>query len=136
MPGDPFVGTAWEMLLGGIVILIGAGLAGEFHGFSVVNVSGESWWALIYLTTIGSLVGFTAFVWALTHGPVSLVSTYAFVNPVVAVFLGAIILGESVTAYIIGGGALAAVGVACVVFGERPSGRRTVEQIDAVPESP
>ncbi len=136
MPTDPFAGTAWEMVLGGLVILIGAAVAGEFHGFSLSQVSGESWWAWIYLTTIGSLVGFTAFIWALTHGPVSLVSTYAFVNPVVAVFLGAIILSESVTAYIIGGGALAAVGVACVVFGERSASPTAIDNLDVLPEQP
>src|SRR4051794_37633753 len=97
MPGDAFLSTAAQMVLGGLI----AGVAGVLHGevseFDVSSFSTRSWIALAYLVFVGSIVAFTAFSWALQHAPVSTVATYAYVNPVVAVFLGWLILGENVT---------------------------------------
>ena len=70
--------------------------------------------------TVGSLVGYTAYVYLLSHAPLSLVGTYAYVNPVVAVFLGWLILNEPVTGVVVAGGLLVVLGVAFVVRGERP----------------
>ena len=80
---------------------------------------GQGWWALAYLILVGSLVAFTAFVWLTRNAPLSLVSTYAYVNPVVAVLLGWLFLAEPLTAAIVAGGALAVLGVAIVVRSER-----------------
>ena len=81
----------------------------------------KAWWALAYLVLIGSIVAFTAFVWLTRHAPLSLVATYAYVNPVVAVVLGWALLSEPLTAAIVAGGSLAVLGVAMVVRAERPS---------------
>ena len=85
----------------------------------------EGWWAFAYLTVVGSIIAFSAFVSAPGHAPVSLVTTYAYVNPVVAVFLGWLILSEPVTTTVVVGGPSAVVGVALVVSGERPRGKRS-----------
>ena len=77
------------------------------------------WVALAYLVLIGSLAGYTAYSYALAHAPLSLVGTYAYVNPVVAVLLGWAILAESVTAGVVRGGALVNGGVGLVGSGER-----------------
>jgi drug/metabolite transporter (DMT)-like permease len=75
---------------------------------------------LAYLMVAGSLAAFTAFVWLLQHAPISLASTYAYVNPAVAVALGALVLAEPVTPQVLLGGAVIVVGVALVVSTERP----------------
>lgn len=119
LPDDPFVTTVYEMLAGGLVMLVLSVPTGEWVGFDVTAVPQDAWLAFVYLTVIGSVVAFSAFVWLLKHAPVSLVTTYAYVNPVVAVFLGWLVLSEPVTAVIVVGGGLAVLGVAMVVRGER-----------------
>jgi drug/metabolite transporter (DMT)-like permease len=120
LPRNPFVSTVYEMLTGGVVMTVAGTALGGWSDFSVADLAPDTWWAFFYLVTIGSIAGYGAFVWLLAHAPVSLVTTYAFVNPVVAVFLGWLILSEPVTGVVVAGGALAVVGVALVVQGERP----------------
>ena len=94
--------------------------AGEQRGFAVSEVSGEAWAWLAYLVVVGSLVAFSAYVWLLQHAPISLTATYAYVNPVVAVLLGALVLDEPIAAAVVGGGAIVVLGVGLVVSSERP----------------
>lgn len=118
MPASPFAATAVEMLVGGAA-MAALGLAlGEGRGFHLAAVSGRSWAALAYLVVFGSLAAFTAYVWLLGNAPVSTVSTYAYVNPAVAVLLGALILGERLTAPVIVGGLVILAAVAIVVTAE------------------
>ncbi|TKK90585.1 EamA family transporter [Herbidospora galbida] len=117
MPKNPFAASTVEMVVGGAGLLACSGLAGEHLVLS--EVSGRSWLALAYLIVVGSLVGFTSYVWLLGNAPISLVSTYAYVNPVVAVALGMIILGETVTAMMVAAGLVIVAGVALVVSTER-----------------
>ena len=79
------------------MLFIGSLITREPMQFDPAEVSARSFAGFVYLTTIGSLVGFTAFIWLLQHQPPSRVSTYAYVNPVVAVFLGWAIAGEPLT---------------------------------------
>ena len=94
LPKSAFLATGMEMFLGGTILLIAALLRGEHMQFDLADVSTRSMIGFIYLTTIGSLVGFTAYIWLLAHQPPARVSTYAYVNPVVAVFLGWAFAGE------------------------------------------
>jgi drug/metabolite transporter (DMT)-like permease len=119
MPADPFVATVYEMLAGSAVLAVLGAVRGEPRALDVAAVSARSWIALAYLLVAGSLVAFTAYVWLLHHAPLSLVSTYAYVNPVVAVALGAVLLSEPVTGRVALGGAIIVVGVALVVSTER-----------------
>ncbi|MGR6322796.1 EamA family transporter [Micromonospora soli] len=125
MPADPFVATVYEMVAGAVVLVGVAGLRGELGGFSPAEVTGRSWAALAYLMVAGSLVAFTAYVWLLHHAPISLVATYAYVNPAVAVALGALLAAEPVTAHVLLGGAVIVAGVAVVVSTERPRRAQT-----------
>jgi hypothetical protein len=85
-------------MLFGAVALFGEGaLTGELGRFHPGAISGASFVALAYLTVIGSLVAFNAYAWLLRNAPISLIGTYAYVNPVVAVALGSIILAEPVS---------------------------------------
>ena len=120
MPEDAFVATTWEMLAGGAGLVLAGMGAGELRGFEIGEVSGEAWAWLAYLVVIGSLVAFSAYVWLLLHAPISLTATYAYVNPVVAVLLGALVLDEPIAAAVVGGGAIVVVGVGLVVTSERP----------------
>ncbi|MEH1012682.1 EamA family transporter [Micromonospora sp. CPCC 206060] len=120
MPADPFVATVYEMFAGAAALALIAALRGEPARFDPAAVSARSWLALGYLVLAGSLVAFTAYVWLLHHAPVSLVATYAYVNPAVAVALGALLAAEPVTAQVIAGGAVIVFGVALVIATERP----------------
>ena len=92
--------------------------------FAPGEVSGQSWLALAYLVVFGSLIAFTAYVWLLGNAPVSLVSTYAYVNPAVAVLLGALIAGERLTGSALAGGLVVLAAVAVVVTAESRAPRR------------
>jgi drug/metabolite transporter (DMT)-like permease len=118
LPADPFVATVYESIAGGLA-LVALGLA-RGENLDPGAVSASSWAALAYLTVAGSLVAFTAYVWLLQHAPISLTATYAYVNPAVAVALGALVVAEPVTPAIFVGGAIILVGVALVVSTERP----------------
>ncbi|MFG3698945.1 EamA family transporter [Micromonospora sp. NPDC047620] len=120
MPADPFVATVYEMFAGAAALAVLAVGRGELRGFDPGQVTGRSWLALAYLMLAGSLVAFTAYVWLLHHAPISLVATYAYVNPAVAVALGALFVAEPVTAQVLLGGAVIVAGVALVVSTERP----------------
>ncbi|GHI87623.1 EamA family transporter [Streptomyces xanthophaeus] len=119
LPDNPFSASAYQMLAGGLGGIVVGLLRGEHRGLDPAAFSTASWLALGYLVLFGSLVGFTAYVWLLRAAPLSLVSTYAYVNPVVAVALGGLILDEALTWPIVLGGAVVVAGVGVIVSTER-----------------
>jgi drug/metabolite transporter (DMT)-like permease len=116
MPADPLAATAIEMLTGGFAMLPFALLT--LHDFSPSTKSIAGW---IYLVIFGSIVGYTAYVWLLANAPIGLVSTYAYVNPVVAITLGVLFRGESLTWRLLIGAVIVVLAVATVVRREPPS---------------
>jgi len=96
-PVSNSVNAGWQMLLAGLVFLPASLISGEWQGFQFREVPVSSWMAIAYLVTMGSLVGYSAFVWLLQVRPATQVSTHAYVNPVVAVLLGVLFAGESMT---------------------------------------
>jgi drug/metabolite transporter (DMT)-like permease len=120
IPKDPFVLTTYEMLFGGLALIIASFFNGErFKVELITQMSPTSKWAWIYLVLIGSIVGYGAYIWLLNNTSLSLASTYAYVNPVIAVMLGLIVLSEPVDWPLFLGGAVVLSGVALVVSGER-----------------
>jgi len=114
LPADGLVSTAFQMLLGGAGMIV-AGLAlGEAGEVDVGEFSARSLGAFLYLITAGSLLAFTAYTWLLRNAPISTVTTYAYVNPVIAVVLGALILSEEVTLAVVAGTAAIVLSVATV----------------------
>ena len=97
LPRSPLLGTGMEMLAGGIMLVLAGSLIGEIGRTNVEEFSLRSLLALAYLIVFGSIAAFTAYTWLLANVPVSTVSTYAYVNPIVAVALGAVILSEPIT---------------------------------------
>lgn len=126
MPANPFVASTVEMAAGGIGLALTSTVMGEHLDLGAI--SGRSWAALAYLVVMGSLVAFTAYVWLLGTAPISLVSTYAYVNPVVAVALGALVLSEPVTTSMVAAGLVIVLGVALVVSTERRRNAPTEEK--------
>ena len=96
-PSQPLTAIAMEMIAGGVLLSIAGAAGGEFGHVHLSTVSFASVAAFVYLVLVGALVGYVAYIWLLHHVSVTAASTYAFVNPVVAVALGAIVLGEQVT---------------------------------------
>lgn len=118
LPKDAFAMTVHEMWTGGTMLVVLGLLRGEH--LAVSSYDSRTWVAWAYLVVFGSMVAFTAYVWLLSHAPISLVATYAYVNPVVAVLLGALILGEPVTGAVLVGGVVIVLAVAIVISVERP----------------
>ena len=94
MPESSLLATGIEMLGGAVGLFIAATFIGEWKALNISAISAQSLFGLGYLIVAGSLVGFTSYSWLLRNAPVSLVATYAYVNPVVAIFLGAWLAGE------------------------------------------
>ncbi|HEX6208028.1 MAG TPA: EamA family transporter [Actinomycetota bacterium] len=128
LPERPLVGTAMEMLAGGVVLTVVAAITGEFGRVDWGAISLASWIGVAYLVVFGSLVGFAAYAWLLRVAKTSLVATYAYVNPVIAVLLGWAFLREPVTARTLVAGVVIVGAVALIVSAraeqgeEEPSG--------------
>jgi len=95
--GSNAVNAGWQMLSAGIAFVPASLISGEWASFDVAAVPMSSWIGIIYLVTMGSLVGYSAFVWLLQVRPATQVSTHAYVNPVVAVLLGVFFAGETMS---------------------------------------
>jgi drug/metabolite transporter (DMT)-like permease len=122
LPSDALASTAAQMLVGGAALLAVGALLGEFGLVKPEQFSFDSLAALGYLIVFGSVLAYTAYTWLLQHASVSRVATYAFVNPVVAIVLGALLLREEVNLTMIIGAAMIVVAVAIVVRTEsRPA---------------
>ena len=115
-PASPLVGSAMEMLTGGIVLTLIAAATGELTRIDPAHVSAQSLLGLLYLIGPGSLLALTCYVIALRRLPTSVVSTYAYVNPVVAVSLGALFLGERPTLATLLGGVIVVASVAMLLI--------------------
>src|SRR5262245_10475240 len=112
LPGRPLVSAGLAALCGGALLLVAGAASGEFGD---LHPSADSLGAIGYLVAIGTLIGFVAYVWLLRNAPISLVGTYAYVNPVIAVGLGAVFLGEQITAQMLVAGAVIIGSVALIV---------------------
>ena len=88
LPQSSLMTTGAEMLTGSIGLFVVSLLTGEINGWNIAEVSARSAYGLAYLITVGSLIGFGSYIWLLQNAPISLVATYAYVNPIVAVLLG------------------------------------------------
>jgi drug/metabolite transporter (DMT)-like permease len=133
MPHDPLASTGVQMLVGGLGLLAVGALTGET--VQPDKFSPESVLSLVYLIVFGSVLAYTAYTWALIHASVSRVSTYAYVNPVVAVILGGLLLQETIDITMVIGAAVIIVSVWLVI---RTESRATPPQgaLDAEPVSP
>jgi drug/metabolite transporter (DMT)-like permease len=115
LPRDPLVSTAWQSLLGGIAVFASGVAVGELPDVHFAEFSARSIGGLLYLVTFGSLLAFTSYAWLLQNAPISKVSTYAYVNPVVAIALGWLVLNEAITPMTLLGAGIIVASVALVI---------------------
>ncbi len=123
VPGDSFVATTWEMLSAGfflVVVGLVAGEAGDVHSAAFTFDAVAAW---LYLAIVGSLVAFSAYAWLMKNAPISTVVTHQYVNPVVAIALGALFLGERLSIAVAVGAALI-VGSVFVAVRQESAARR------------
>ena len=115
-PHDVLTATAWQMIIGGAAMVVVGVAIGELGDLHLAEIGADSWAAFVFLVFVGSIAAFTAYNWLLRHVAISTVATYAFVNPVIAVFLGWAILSEEITSYVVAGTAVIVASVAFVVL--------------------
>jgi drug/metabolite transporter (DMT)-like permease len=130
LPASPLLGTAMEMLAGGALLLLAGLLTGEAAKLDLGAASPKSLLAVGYLVVFGSLVGFTAYIWLLRVTRPALVATYAYVNPVVAVFLGWAFAGEPLSARTLLAAAIIIGGVVLITTHRAPRGRVSEQPVD------
>ena len=123
VPAQPLLGTAMEMLCGGAVLVVAGSLHGEWSRFDVGSISARSILAFAYLCIFGSMVAYTAYIWLVHEVSPAAASTYAYVNPLVAVLLGTAFLGERVSAFTAVAAVLIVIAVAVILAAR---GRRGV----------
>jgi drug/metabolite transporter (DMT)-like permease len=128
MPKSTLMSTGMQMLVGSVALFIVSLASGELNGFSFGQVSTRSWLGLAYLITFGSLVGFVSYGWLIHNAPVSLFSTYAYVNPVVAVFLGWLLAGEVLSARVAVASAIIIGSVIFINYARQLAARQVVRQ--------
>jgi drug/metabolite transporter (DMT)-like permease len=121
LPRAPIVSAGLASLVGGVLLLAVAAGRGELGEVATGAVSGESLFGVAYLIVVGSLIGLTAYVWLLRAAPISLVATYAYVNPVIAVFIGWALLGEAFTPRVLLAGGAIVAAVAMIVSAPAPA---------------
>lgn len=130
LPRDPLASTGAQMLAGGLSLFVAGTLAGEWGLADPAQFSTASVVALAYLVVFGSVIAYTAYTWLLQHASVSRVATYAYVNPVVAIFLGAVLLQERVDLIMIVGATIILVAVGLVLRTEARA-RRAARELPA-----
>jgi drug/metabolite transporter (DMT)-like permease len=135
LPADPFVATAYEMLGGGVgALLLGLAVGERVHAHDITTPTFLAW---LYLVVMGSLIGFTAYAWLLRQAPISQVVTHQYVNPLVAITLGALLLDERLTALTLAGAGIVVGAVFVTVRHETgpPSPRRQPEPANAAADT-
>jgi drug/metabolite transporter (DMT)-like permease len=120
VPKSSLLSAGMQMLSGGAVLMLVSVPKGEWTNFALADVSANSWLSLGYLTIFGSLISFTAYSWLLKNARPSMVATYAYVNPVIAVLLGWAVAGESLTREMLAGAAFVVVSVVLVTMQKSP----------------
>lgn len=121
IPSAPSLAPAMQTLVGGSLLLVLSALSGEWHRFSFAEVSAPGFASVAYLVVFGSLIAYSAYIWLLQVVAPARVSTYAFVNPVVAVLLGCLVLDEPLNARMLVAAAIVIAGVALITIAPRPA---------------
>ena len=114
LPASKAIGAAAQMLTGGVLLLVLAAISGEFADFHPQKVSLAAWFSLVYLIVAGSIIAYTAYMWLLHYESPTKVGTYAYVNPIVAVIIGALLGGESIGRRTLLGAALILISVIAI----------------------
>jgi len=129
------MGTAMQCLAGGVSLWVAGILSGEVRALHLRAISTRSWVAMGYLIVFGSMIGFTAYIYILKKSTATRVATYAFVNPVVALFLGWLFIGESINLRTIIAAAVILTAVLLVITAPHPAPQRAKSAAAQVAEA-
>lgn len=125
LPASSLLYTGMEMLAGCVGLFLMSGLTGEWNRIDLSAIQPRSLWGLAYLITFGSLVGFVSYTWLLRNAPTPLVSTYAYVNPLVAIFLGVLFANETLSVWVIASAAIIITSVIIINYARYSAAQRT-----------
>jgi drug/metabolite transporter (DMT)-like permease len=128
LPPSKVLSAGAQMLVGGAMLAVISAALGDMRGFRASAISGKAWFALVYLIVMGSIVGFTAYVWLISHESPTKVGTYAYVNPLVAVLLGYFVAGEPLGLRTVLGTVLVLASVLLITLGKLK--RKSVKTIE------
>lgn len=117
LPKHPTLSSGLQMLIGGLILIVLSGIFGEWQEMDIEAVTTRSWIGLIWLVIVGSLISYSAYMYANTTLPIEIVSTYAYVNPVVAVILGVTLDNDSIGPNVVIGGSVILLAVVFIVSG-------------------
>ena len=131
LPASPWISSGSQMLAGGTMLALLGALNGEWATFDAAKVTAPALWAFAYLVVFGSIVAYTAYAYLLRNARPTVVSTYAFVNPVVAVLLGWWLVDEPVSGRVVVAGALILAALVAIMYDEPKSEARAVETTEA-----
>jgi len=132
-PSDPIRAIAIQMLAGSAAMVVIGLVVGDFARFDPTGVSTKSLLAIVYLAVVGSIVGYSSYIWLLRHAPLAKIGTYAYVNPVVAFVLGAWLANESITPRTVAAAAVILFAVALIVTARGRAGREPEPEPDSAP---
>ena len=132
LPSSPLLGVAMQALVGGPVLLLAGVFSGEIHRFYIADVAWRSWIALAYLIVLGSGIGFTSYLYILKKSTAARVATYALVNPVVALILGWLFAGETISLRTVAATIVILTAVVLVITAPHPAPARK-EDLEPVP---
>jgi drug/metabolite transporter (DMT)-like permease len=135
LSGSPLLGVAMQSLSGGVALWVAGFLSGEVASFHPAAVTLRSWLAILYLIAFGSMVGYTAYIYILKKSTATRVATYALVNPVVALFLGWLFVGEAITVRTLIAAAVILTAVLLVITAPHPAPVRTKARVTAAAEA-
>jgi drug/metabolite transporter (DMT)-like permease len=135
LSGSPLLGVAMQSLSGGAALWVAGFLSGEVAGFHPGAVTLRSWLAVLYLILVGSMVGYTAYIYILKKSTATRVATYALINPVVALFLGWLFVGEAINLRTIIAAAVILTAVLLVITAPHPAPRRAKASVAAPAEA-
>ncbi|MEA4910130.1 MAG: EamA family transporter [Chloroflexi bacterium] len=134
LPESPLLGTGMEMLCGGFLLLLVGTLTGEWSRFDLAAISQRSLLGMLYLVVFGSLVGYSAYTWLIRVAPTTLVSTYAYVNPIVALVIGSLLGQESFSSQTIVASVIIVSAVAIITLTQASAKKPTPSyELDPVP---
>ncbi|HVL54279.1 MAG TPA: EamA family transporter [Vitreimonas sp.] len=135
-PSDPIRAVAIQMLSGSAVMVVLGVLVGDFARFDPTAVTDKSLLAVGYLVVVGSIIGYSAYIWLLRNAPLARIGTYAYVNPVVAFILGAVLAGESITVRTVVAAAVILFAVALIVTARGRAARLSGAEVASGVASP
>jgi drug/metabolite transporter (DMT)-like permease len=135
LPESPLMGTAIEMLCGGTILMLFGTLTGQWSHFNLAAISARSLAGLAYLIIFGAIIGFGAYTWLLRVAPTSLVSTYAYVNPIIAILMGNLLAAEPLTPRVLIAAATIIGGVMLITLTQRVSSKTKLPDSMVLPET-